>query len=808
MPRETHPQTNFTGGEWSPKADARIDIDKYNNSAYLIENFWINQVGGAFFRPGTAYSNTVKTTSDGKVFLLNFQYNTQQNYVIEVGNMYFRYYANNGLVISAPSTPVETVTPYAIADAFSLRTAQSLDTQYIVSTLGTYQPYKHVRSSSTKFALNIVSLIGGPYQDTNITATTITASADTGSGITLTATIPAWATSTQYVQGAFVTNSGSTYRCILPNISDPSSFANDLALGYWVVDAFFKVGHVGSLFGVGGTGQPLGTVVITAFNSATQVTGYVQNTATGAAGNLNTSGAAVVNWAFGAFSNIIGWPTSCVFYEQRLYYGMGDTFFGSTIGAFDDFSAGTELDTDAVDYQLLSDLANNIGWMGGTNVGLKMGTSDGSFIVSSGTQDLPISASNISAQKNTIYGSANLYPARIGGAIYYATLDLMQIRELQYYIDITADRSVDMTLLADHILFDGGGAVQIDHQQYPNDRVWVVRADGQIPILIRNIEQEVQGWCRTVMAASSGIQGVVESLTIIPTSTGTNQIWVSVLRYINNVATRCIEYFTPENFINAWDPVRMDCSLTYNVPITITGITVGSGPNFQITVTAPAHGLSNTNQIKIDNVVGMTQLNGNFYKIANVTTDTFTLTDLTLAANITSGSGFNIYLSGGQVRKMITTVTGLDYLDGEQVCVSCDGGLPGKQQLYTVSGGSITLLQPAAVINVGLAYTGTIQLQKFSGTAQGKMTRIYLSTMRVVDSLGLQIGTDLNNLGKYEFQPVNSSLGHPPALVTQDLEIKWQATWSKQAQVYIVQNTPLPLFICGGIFRTESEDLN
>jgi hypothetical protein len=1018
MPRETKIQTNFTGGEWSPTADARIDIDKYNNSCALIQNFWNHQVGGLLFRPGTIYAATVSNPSAGKVGLLKFVYSSSQAYAIEAGNEYFRFYINNGQLISNGS-PVTLSTPYAIADVFSLRYAQQADTMYLVSALGTYQMQKLIRISATSFAINPVTTIGGPFRSTNISATTLTASSDTGA-VTLTATVPAWSAGTQYTQGAFVTNGGNTYVCIVPNTAS-SSFATDLAAGLWQAGSVFNNGHVGAIFGIGPSSGIAGTVVITVYNSGTSVSGYVQNTPSGAAGNLNTSGAATTMWAEGSFSNYRGWPEACIFYEQRLYYVMGNTIYGSAIDAFDDFSAGTATATDAVDYQLLEELQNNIGWVVGSTFALKAGTTDGTFFISSGTNNTPISPSNILAQKHTGWGSSNLAPCRLYDAIYYASRDNMQLRELRWQIDIEADKSDDMTLVADHILYDGNGAVMIDEMAYPIPRIFVPRADGQIAVLTRNIDQQVMPWCRTIMGTSSGIPGIIESLVIIPTSNGSDQIWCSVYRIINGTPTRFIEYFTSERFVNPWDAVRMDAASVYNVPVTITGITkanpcVVTAPNhgffggidsfvqlmlhlnnslvdasqnnfsitnhgttgytasspfngvtdsasmngsnqylatptssvfniglsdftidvwvnpatvasasqgiytqyvdsnnyFSISIddqtvilqckssgtviayyatgncisanawqhievvkagstiyifvngvsqtltvttaigsnpipslstpvvignsnggyfdgymselrvsigiarnianfTPPSVPYTNSNattgtKFKIDNVVGMTQVNGNIYTIKNITQNQFTICDTN--GNPIDSSAFNAYISGGAIRQMVTSITGLSYLNGETVVVSTDGGLPGQQQTFVVSNGAITLPTPAAVVNVGLPYQGLIKLQKFSGTAQGKMTRIYLSTVRVVNSLGLQVGTDLNNLSSWQAGSVNTPPGHPPALVTDDIEIRFPTRWSKTDQMYLVQNAPLPLFISGAIFRTEFEELD
>ena len=74
---------------------------------------------------------------------------------------------------------------------------------------------------------------------------------------------------------------------------------------------------------------------------------------------------------------------------------------------------------------------------------------------------------------------------------------------------------------------------------------------------------------------------------------------------------------------------------------TITGVTKAN-PGV---VTSAAHGLPNGTRVTITGVVGMTELNGNQYLVANTATNTFTLTTLTGVAVDTTG--FTVYSSGG-----------------------------------------------------------------------------------------------------------------------------------------------------------------
>src|SRR6266705_125464 len=69
-------------------------------------------------------------------------------------------------------------------------------------------------------------------------------------------------------------------------------------------------------------------------------------------------------------------------------------------------------------------------------------------------------------------------------------------------------------------------------------------------------------------------------------------------------------------------------------------------------ITSNAHGYANGDWIFISNVVGMTQLNGNTYVVAGVTTNTFTL--VTLFGSAVNTLAFTPYTSGGTAQRIYT----------------------------------------------------------------------------------------------------------------------------------------------------------
>lgn len=78
-------------------------------------------------------------------------------------------------------------------------------------------------------------------------------------------------------------------------------------------------------------------------------------------------------------------------------------------------------------------------------------------------------------------------------------------------------------------------------------------------------------------------------------------------------------------------------------PILITAATAAN----PVVITSAAHGLADGDWIKVLGIIGMTQLNGNFYIVDNATTNTFSLQD-TSEIDV-NGLAYTAYVSGGQI---------------------------------------------------------------------------------------------------------------------------------------------------------------
>ena len=136
------------------------------------------------------------------------------------------------------------------------------------------------------------------------------------------------------------------------------------------------------------------------------------------------------------------------------------------------------------------------------------------------------------------------------------------------------------------------------------------------------------------------------------------------------------------------------------------------------------------------------------------------------------------------------TVSGLDHLEGKTVEIVADGILvKGK----VVTGGSVTLNNPASLVHVGLPYTWrlkTLQVDASSknvGYSADKKKLIQGATISVINSAGGQAGQD-------QFVNLNYPIG-TKGLYSGDLDVNLLARWERDGKFEINGTGTLPMHI-------------
>ena len=222
-------------------------------------------------------------------------------------------------------------------------------------------------------------------------------------------------------------------------------------------------------------------------------------------------------------------------------------------------------------------------------------------------------------------------------------------------------------------------------------------------------------------------------------------------------------------------------------------------------VTATAHGLADGDKIYIDNVAGMTQVNGLVFTVAGKTTNTIQLSGINSSGygsytsggnirHVENGSSHTAYISGGTARVETTSITGLDHLEGQVVSILGDGAV---QPNKTVASGAITLTTKASIVHVGLPYTSklvTLNLEAGSadGTAQSKTKRINELTVRLDRSLGMSAGSEGQTLDIVPFRDSSDAMDSAPDLFTGDKRLPYPHGYETSGNIEIQQTQPLP----------------
>ena len=144
-----------------------------------------------------------------------------------------------------------------------------------------------------------------------------------------------------------------------------------------------------------------------------------------------------------------------------------------------------------------------------------------------------------------------------------------------------------------------------------------------------------------------------------------------------------------------------------------------------------------------------------------------------------------------------TVITGLDHLEGQSVTILADGSThPNK----TVSGGAITLERSSTKVHVGLGYTSLLQTMRVEAkgdeaTSQSKTKRINEVTLRLHESVGVEVGSSLSDMERIPFRSSAAAMSSAVPLFTGDKQVEFRDDFNTDGFVYVRQTQPLPLTV-------------
>jgi hypothetical protein len=229
--------------------------------------------------------------------------------------------------------------------------------------------------------------------------------------------------------------------------------------------------------------------------------------------------------------------------------------------------------------------------------------------------------------------------------------------------------------------------------------------------------------------------------------------------------------------------------------------------------TAVDHGYSTGDEVHFHGLGGMTEVNGNGYTITRVDANNFSIgvnssgfTAYTVGGRVhlaIDGSAYVAYVSGGKARKAVTSVRGLDHLEGETLVGNLDGNVVRDM---TVSGGAITFPggQAHSRAYIGMPYIAeveTLDLEVPRNTIQGLKKKIPKVSIKFENSRGMVVGpaegrttstpSNLTEMKQREFE----RLGEPTRLFTGIQVITLKSAWKTSGKLLLRQKDPMPMNI-------------
>ena len=444
------PQNNFERGEISPAMTMRTDLNTYVQGAEEVRNLFLLAEGGVKRRTGSEYiatlNGTPNLTNRLEQRLEPFLFSDDERYIMCFSNArldIFRINASTGAVTALTAITQDTSSnalPFTQARLERMTITQNADVMFVAHP--DFMIRKITRTSATAFEVSTFAFDETtandqkfqPYFAFATSGTTLTPSATSGSGVTLT-------TSTNY----------------------------------------FNSAHVGTIIRYKGN-----EILITGFTSATQATGTVRKTLVGTTADTDFDEA--------SYSDYRGYPQAITFHEDRLWLGgttsQPDAIWSSKTSEYFNFDVGSAGDSDSIQMTINVGEFNNIRHLT-ANRDLQIFTTTSELYIPS-FADKGLTPTNAQIRRQTPYGASFVKPLPFDGATLYVQKTGKTIREFLFSDKESAYVSTPLSLISSHLISNPTQMASVKGAfDRPEQYAFIINDDGSMAVFhsIRNEEK-------------------------------------------------------------------------------------------------------------------------------------------------------------------------------------------------------------------------------------------------------------------------------------------------------------------------------
>ena len=726
--------TNFTGGELSPRLDGRNDLAKYASGCKTLQNMIVYPHGSAARRPGTTFVAEVKTSS-AFTRLIPFEFSTTQTYILEFGDDYIRFYKDSGAILEANKTITAITKANPGVVTATAHGFSNGDTVVISGVVGMTQVngkrFKVASVATDTFALQDID-----GNNVNTTSYTTYVSGGVANRVYTLATTYETA---DLAELKFAQSADVMYICHPDYV--PKKLSRTGHTSWTITDVVFTNGPYLD-------------------DNITEVTLHSSAHTVGTARNLTASAATFVSTDIGRLVRF------------RNGYGEITAFTSST----------------AVTWTIIKDTgsgSNSTDWALGAWSDTTGYPSCVSFfeqrLVFAGTTDQP---QTLFFSKSGDY--ENMDENRGGtiaddDAIIY-TIASNQVNAIRF---LSSTRTLIVGTVGGEFSVSGGGTddpvtptnilikKQSNHGCANIDAIPV----GNVTLFLQRAKRKIRE-----LAYNFDVDGyVAPDMTILAEHISESGIKSMSYQQEPNQLIWCVREdgrlvcltYQREQQVVAWHQHIFGGAFSTGIAVCESIATIPTDDKEYQTWVVIKRTINGVTRRYVEYI--------NQFDFDQTDNANFNFLDSQLAY---SGSA-------------TTTITGLEHLEGQVVSVLANGSTHPDR---TVSGGSITLARSSTKVKVGLKYTSLLQTMRIdagsqNGTSQAKTKRIYNITVRLYESVGVEVGSDLNNMEAIPFRSSANPMDQAIPVFTGDKEVEFRGNYETDGFIYVRQTQPLPLTV-------------
>ena len=574
MARVRIPLNNFVFGEISPSLNSRVDSAVYNQSGQSVKNVFIRAEGGVISRPGSKMvhsftGHTYNSALAQQIRIEPFLFSSDEKYVVafSAGQIdVFRINSDgsfNAKVATLTQDTASTTLPFTNANLTEFTYAQNSDFMFIAHN--DFNPLTLVRTGLTSFEVRQfafdTSADGNkklqPYYNFQASGVTITPSATSGNGITIT-------TSANYFDSGMIGSSlliGETQVDITAvtdaknatanvqgtiqrqldfdslNTTEGSDKVLVIMLNHGLAaGASITISEAGALGGIN-NGNMNGTRTISSVVDENKFLytagGSASSTATGGGTPIIASTAAQTEWFEQAYSTHRGFPAAVTFHENRLWFGgtpsQPSHIWASVSDQFFNFDVGEGSSTDAIDLEVAVGVTNFIRHLV-SNRDLQVFCNQGEFFLPA-FQDQPITPSIAKVSEQTPFGTGFVRPLSLDGGTLFIQETGTAVREYIFNDGEGAYTTNMISILSSHLI---SNPVQLTSVRGSLDRpgayAFFLMDNGEVAVFYSIRSEKRAGWMRwTTTGRFHSVCAIDENLyaiTVRDDGSGSNKLFL------------------------------------------------------------------------------------------------------------------------------------------------------------------------------------------------------------------------------------------------------------------------------------------